>query len=120
MKKWSFGIDNENLIDLVLTGKKKATTSLYTGELPIIGEESIICFSDGSYACIVKTIDYKIMKFNEMTEENAKLEGEGNLTLDYWRKAHYDFFKSLDSSFSEESKIIFEIFEVTKKFYNEK
>ena len=44
-----------------------------------------------------------------MTEEYAKLEGEGDLSLDYWKQEHYNFFKSFDSSFNEESKIIFEI-----------
>ena len=34
-------------------------------------EETIICFNDGNPACIVKTIDYKVMKFKEMTESSC-------------------------------------------------
>ena len=114
MEKWKFGMDNNKLIDLVLSNKKMATSSLFIDEtnLPVIGEESIICYDDDTFACIVKTVDYKIIKFNEMTEEYAKLEGEGDLSLEYWKKVHYDFFKSINSSFNEDSKIIFEIFEV--------
>ena len=117
MEKWKFAIDNDKLIELVLSNKKIATSSLYIEDtkLPIIGEESIICYDNDSFACIVKTIDYKIMKFNEMTEEYAKLEGEGDLSLDYWKNVHCNFFKSIDSSFNEKSKIIFEIFEVVDK-----
>ena len=116
MKKWSFAIDNDKLIELVLSGKKTATTSNYDrNDLPIIDEETIIELNNGNDACIIKTIDYKIMKFNEMTEELAKLEGEGDLSLEYWRKTHYDFFKSYNSNFNDETLIVFEIFEVIKK-----
>lgn len=117
LERWKFGIDNNKLINLVLSGKKTATTSLFESneKLPIIGEESIICYDDGSEACIVKTTDYKIMKFKEMTEEYAKLEGEGDLTLNYWKKVHYDFFKSIDKNFNENNNIVFEIFELVNK-----
>ena len=55
------------------------------------------------------------MKFNEMTEEYAKLEGEGDLSLDYWKKVHCDFFKSIDMDFNNNSKIVFELFELVNK-----
>ncbi len=117
LEKWKFGKDNNELISLVLFGKKTATSSLYKSDmkLPVIGEESIICYDDETEACIIKTVDYKIMKFNEMTENYAKLEGEGDLSLNYWKNVHYDFFKSIDSTFNDESKILFEIFEVVKR-----
>ena len=116
MEKWKFGIDNNKLIELVLSNKKRATSSLYIdgAKLPIIGEESIICYDNDSLACIVKTIDFKIMRFNEMTEEYAKLEGEGDLSLDYWKNVHYTFFKSVDPFFNEDSKIVFEVFELIR------
>ena len=117
MKKWSFAINNDKLIKLVLAGQKKATTSIYDeNDLPIIDEETIICFNDGKPACIVKTIDYKIMKFKEMTEKFARLEGEGDLSLDYWRKSHESCFKSYNFNFNDETLIVFEMFEVIKKF----
>lgn len=120
MEKWKFGIDNNKMITLVLSGKKRATSSLFISDtnLPVIGEESIICYDDDTSACTVKTVDYKIMKFNEITEEHAELEGEGDLSLNYWKKVHYEFFKSIDSSFNEDSIIIFEIFEVVDKEFN--
>ena len=107
-------MNNSELISLVLIGKKTATTSLYEDneKLPIIGEESVICCDDGTKAAIVRTNDFKVMKFNEMTEEYAKLEGEGDLSLDYWEKVHYDFFKSINKNFNYDSKIVFEIFEL--------
>lgn len=93
MKTWQFGIDNDKLINLVLLGKKSATTSIYDeNDLPIINEEEILIFNNEKKACIIKTIDFKIMKFKDMTEDYARLEGEGDLSLDYWKKVHYDFF----------------------------
>ena len=121
IKKWSFGVDNDELLELVLDGKKVATSCLYENcELPVIGEESIIEFSNEKEACIVKTVDYKIMKFNEMTEELAQLEGEGDLSLDYWKNVHLEFFKSINSEFNEDDKIIFEIFQITKNLVEER
>lgn len=39
MEKWKFGIDNNNLVELVLEGKKVATSYLYNEkDLPKIGE----------------------------------------------------------------------------------
>ncbi len=116
LERWKFGIDNEELISLVLSGKKKATSSLYESDedLPIIGEESIICHDDGTESCVVKTVDYKILKFKEMTRKYASLEGEGDLSLDYWKRVHYDFFKSINPSFNDNTKIVFEIFELVK------
>ncbi len=116
-EKWKFGQDNDKLIELVLSGKKRATSSLLLegDKLPSIGEESIICYDNDIPACTIKLVDYKVMKYNEMTEDLAKLEGEGDLSLNYWKKVHYDFFKSVYPQFKENDKILFEIFEVIKK-----
>ena len=53
MNNWSFGIDNDKLIGLVLEGKKTATSSLYNfDKIPVIGEESIINFYNYSNTII--------------------------------------------------------------------
>lgn len=121
MKTWQFGIDNDILIELVLSGKKTATTSIYDeNDLPIINEEKILIFNNEKKACITKTIDFKIMKFKDMTEDCARLEGEGDLSLDYWKKVHHDFFKKQNNDFNEDSLIVFEIFKVTKNLVEER
>lgn len=60
--------------------------------------------------------DDQIRKFKEITEEEARLEGEGDLSLDYWRKVHEQFFRTeyeeKEKKFSEEIPVIFERFEV--------
>lgn len=116
MEKWSFGVDNEKLIDLVLSGKKTATSYLFDDKNSKVGEKSVILHDNGEPACEVKTVSIKVLKFCEMTRENARLEGEGDLSLDFWKKVHFDFFKSFKPDFSENDEIVFEIFKLVKKF----
>lgn len=112
MKKWWFGTNNDYLVELVLSGKKRATTSLYdSNDVPVINEESALTFSDGSIACITKTSRVVITEFKNITWDLAKLEGENN-SFDEWKKEHIEFFKSIDNNFNENTKVIFEIFEV--------
>ena len=113
MNRWSFGIDNDKLIKLVLDGKKRATTSNYDeNELPVIGQQSIIVFDNGKDACIVQTQDYKILKFKEIDSSLSDLEGEGD--FDSWKENHLNFFKMYDDNFNEDTIVVFETFKLIK------
>ena len=112
MKKWRFGINNDCLVNLVLSGKKCATTSLYNYcAIPVIGEESILTYLNGSKACITKTSRVIVTEFKNITWDLAKLEGENN-SLEEWRCEHVKFFKSIDEKFDDNTKVVFEVFEV--------
>lgn len=97
---WAFGDSKEmadELANLVLSGTKTATASNYSlyGEnesLPYIGLHNMVMDGDGNPAAIVETTSVEILPFDEVTEEHAYLEGEGDRTLTYWRKVHEDFF----------------------------
>jgi len=115
MEKWTFCDDNDNLIKLVLDGKKTATTSNYDkNDLPSIGKKSIILYNNGKQACIVETVDYKILKFREINESLSDLEGEGNHVQ--WRINHERIFKKYDSTFNDETLVVFEKFKLIKKY----
>lgn len=112
MKKWRFGTNNDYLVDLVLSGKKTATTSLYNeNDISVLNEESALTFSDGSIACITKTSRVVVTEFKNITWDLAKLEGENN-SIDEWKEEHIEFFKSIDNNFNENTKVVFEVFEV--------
>lgn len=112
MKKWKFGTNNDYLVDLVLNGKKRATTSLYSEEdVPIVDEESALTYSNGEIACITKTSRVIVTEFKNITWTLAKLEGENN-SIDEWKEEHIEFFKSIDKNFNENTKVVFEVFEV--------
>jgi len=124
---WSFGNSNEmadRLVNLVIEGKKRGTSSLKClydeeEELPKVGEYSIILGSNENPKCIIKNVEVIEVPFNEVTKEMARLEGEGDLSLKYWREAHMNFFgrelKELEKIFSEELIVIYENFELVYK-----
>lgn len=120
--RWKFGTDNDKLVELVLKGEKRATTSLYKEyileeeELPKVGERSIILFDDGREACLIENVEVIVTEFKNITEELAFIEGEGDKTLEYYRKEHIRIFKEIDSEFNDSSKVVFEIFKVIEKF----
>ncbi len=121
LKTWHFGIDNDSLINLVLKGDKRATTSIYEmDDIPEIGEQSILLFSNEKEACIVETKEVIITEFKNITPSLAYIEGEGDKSLEYWQRVHLDYFKSVDSSFDENRKVIFEIFEVVENLVEER
>ena len=114
LNTWRFGINNNELVNLVLSGKKTATTSLYDkNDIPAIGEESILTFLSGEAACITKTKEVIITEFKNITWDLAKLEGENN-SLKEWQDEHRRFFKSINKNFCDETMVIFEIFEIKK------
>lgn len=115
-KTWHFGIDNDKLVNLVLSGKKTATTSLYDeDDIPIIGEESILIFDNEKKACLTKTKKVIITEFKNINEELSSLEGEG--TYEEWKKSHIEYFKTIIPNFNDNTKVIFEVFEVLEKFF---
>lgn len=98
---WHFCNNEEDanaLYKIVLKGIKKATASLYLGyeydneEIPKEGNLSIITDWNGNAKCIIETIAVEIVPYNEVTEEFAATEGEGDKSLEYWKRAHWIFF----------------------------
>ena len=120
--RWKFSSDNEKLISLVLNGEKRATTSLYNEyiknkePLPKIQQRSIILHEDNTDACLIEIENVIITEFKNITGELAFIEGEGDKSLEYYRNEHYKIFKNIDSNFSDESKVVFEIFRVIEKY----
>jgi len=98
---WYFGSDSkmaEELLELVLQGKKTATASLpweYEDEpedAPIVGGYSVVTNYAGVPQCIIRTTELRVLPFNEVDAQFAFDEGEGDQSLDYWRKVHWDYF----------------------------
>lgn len=86
------------LASLVLSRVKRATASLlweYEAErqnLPEPGNLSILTNWDGKPLCVLETVEVSIVPFEDVDEEFARTEGEGDGSLVYWRKAHWAFF----------------------------
>ena len=115
----------DQLAGLVIEGKKTATASNYIfydmEQVPIPYKElhNIILDGSGKAVAIVETTSVNIMPFNEVSEEHAYLEGEGDRSLSYWRKVHEDFFKqelaSIQQVFHEQIPVVCERFKLVYK-----
>jgi len=88
----------DSLVELYLCGRKTAGSGLVkdyelAGDpLPRIGDYWIVLDSKGQPRCVAKTIRVAIHSFESVTEEIAIAEGEGDLSLEYWRQGHQKFF----------------------------
>ena len=115
----------DNLYKLVIQGIKRATTAsvkiceYYNEDFSKPGDYWIVTNFDETECCVVQTVKSTIKKFKDVTEEDAFIEGEGDKSLQYWRKAHIDFLKeeyeSLGWTFSEDTEVVFEEFNVVYK-----
>lgn len=117
---WSYGAAPDELAELTLKGIKTATASghaLYEAEgepLPLEGQFSVILDSKGEAVCIIRTEKVYLTRFSDVSERHAYKEGEGDRTLNYWRKVHLDFFepayREADIPFDGASLIVCEEF----------
>ena len=115
LERWTFGINANQLVELVLEGKKTATTYLYEDDEKYKENDiSILTDINGNDVCLIQTKKIIITTFKNITWDLAVLEGENN-SLDDWRKEHYNFFKKINSSFNKDTKVAFEIFEMIDK-----
>lgn len=112
----------DELAELVLKGEKGATaTAVWSLEadgdpFPQVGELSIITNWCGEAKCIIKTVLLETVPFHEVTEDFAASEGEGDKTLDYWKRVHREVFTQelteLGLKFSDNMPVLCETFEV--------
>jgi uncharacterized protein YhfF len=119
---WAFSDAPDKLASLVQEGIKTATCSsydLYVAEnepIPKVGDYSIILDSKDNAVCIVRTSKITICPFKDVTAEHAFKEGEGDRSLEYWRRVHKEFLESelgtIGMAFSEDAKVICEEFEL--------
>jgi len=98
---WFFDNNRESskkLVELVLRGKKRATASLVAGNESdaedggTVGVYSVVTDFDGNPQCVILTTEISRMPFTEVDAQFAYDEGEGDQTLEDWRRGHRRFF----------------------------
>ena len=83
---------------LVVSGKKIATcSSVWEWEaegkpLPSPGLKTVVLDGGGAPSCIIETTEVCVVPYNEVDAAFAASEGEGDLSLEYWREAHWQYF----------------------------
>ncbi len=102
---WQFGDSPElatSLLDLVREGVKTSTASAkweYDEEgedLPEVGTLGIACDGRGIPRALVRTDAVSVVPFDEVDAAHAAAEGEGDLSLDYWRRVHVRFLREYE------------------------
>jgi uncharacterized protein YhfF len=121
---WSFGAtpeQSDELLALVLDGTKTAAASALwdyeaDGEqLPEPGTLSIILDGRDHPRALIQITEVEVVPFDEVDDEHAYLEGEGDRSLDHWRQAHERFFTehpSHDRGFARDMPVVLERFRV--------
>ena len=112
----------DELAHLVLQGKKTGTSSGYelyflpgeTETVPQIGQIDIVLDGREQPVCVVQNIAITVLPFKEVSDEQARKEGEGDLSLAYWRRVHLKFwepyFALKELPFNEQTPIVYEEF----------
>lgn len=125
---WQFGGAPDNLAALVMLGIKYATASLYDlyevedeEPMPQEGDYSVILDSKDEAVCVIQTIQLDVIPFDEVGEDQARGEGEGDKSLSYWRKVHDWFFreqaKEYGVEFHAKSRVLCEKFKLCYSAY---
>lgn len=121
--------DNPELVtelaNLIVSGEKTATCSCIWeyqeegNEIPNVGLKTIVLDGNDVPRCIIETTEVEIKKYSEVEADFAGDEGEGDKSLDYWRKAHKRYFTStlpnIGREFSEDMPLVCERFKVIYK-----
>ena len=90
--------DADELVELVLAGTKRATAGVlwsYEAEdepVPKAGDLNVITDWSGEARCVIRTTAAEIVPFDQVSEEFAATEGEGDGSLAFWREAHWAAF----------------------------
>jgi uncharacterized protein YhfF len=119
---WAFGASAEEadeLLGLVLAGDKTATAGAlwdYEAEgeaLPEVGSLSILLDGRGHPRALINVTDVAVVPFDQVGEEHARLEGEGDRSLAHWRAVHERFFSEVSSrGFEPDMPVVLERFAV--------
>lgn len=112
----------DELTSLVIDGVKTATASLLwaweqEGEsLPAVGQRDVLLDWDNRIVGVIEITEICVEPFIEVKPEFARLEGEGDLSLDYWRKVHWDFFElacyELGKTMTEQAPVVCQRFDI--------
>lgn len=110
----------------VIKGEKRGTTGWVAqakqegSAIPVPGTVSIVTDGFGIPLCAIQTERIVFGTFAEATEEIARAEAEGDMTLEDWRDGHRKYFEAEAAAvgvpFTDESELFHEYFRVLRIF----
>ncbi|MEM7486281.1 MAG: ASCH domain-containing protein [Bacteroidota bacterium] len=113
--------DANTCANLVQKDIKRATSHLLLGlqlrkeELPKIGDFAIVTDWSGNAKCVIRTTSVKLVPYFAINADHARIEGEGDKSLEFWKQTHWDYYTRELSAFEKTPResmiIVFEQFE---------
>ena len=113
---------SDSLLTLICAGRKRAGTGLLwaiesDGEtLPRVGEIEVVVDHRNEPAVITRITHVAVVPYCDVSAKYAAIEGEGDGSLEYWRKAHWAFFsrecERIGREPSETMPVVCSVFEV--------
>jgi uncharacterized protein YhfF len=113
---------SEELLALIREGRKRAGTSLLWAceaegvPVPAAGDIEIVLDHCLEPALITRITNVAVVPYCRVGAEYAAIEGEGDGSLAYWRKAHWAFFsrecRRLGREPADEMPVVCSVFEV--------
>jgi uncharacterized protein YhfF len=108
----------------VIKGEKRATTGWVASAkhdgstIPVPGMVSIVTDGFGIPLCAIQTERVVFNTFAEATEEIARGEAEGDMTLEDWRDGHWKYFaaegETIGVPFTDDAELFHEYFRVLR------
>ncbi len=89
----------DELMTLILAGKKRATTSLLRDfaapdqPMPKPGSFGVVVDGRNVPRCIIRTTDVSVKRLCDVDEDFARDEGGGDRSLAWWRASHERYFR---------------------------
>ncbi|WP_420321117.1 ASCH domain-containing protein [Flagellimonas sp.] len=113
--------DANDCVNLVCKDVKRATSHSLLGlqnrkePMPRIGDFAVVTDWSGKAKCVIRTTSVKLVPYFAVNSEHARLEGEGDKSLEHWQKTHWDYYTRELSEFNkiprESMIVVFEEFE---------
>ena len=110
------------LLALIRQGRKRAGTSLLWAceaddqPIPDVGDIEIVLDFHNEPALVTRITDVSVVPYGEVTAEYAAVEGEGDGSLEYWRRAHWAYFsrecRRIGREPTEAMPVVCSVFEV--------
>ena len=117
---------SHELLALIRSGKKRGGACLLwsyetEGEaLPAVGDIEVVLDHLNQLALISRIVNVDAKPFNEVGADFAAVEGEGDGSLEYWQREHWNYFSRecarLGRGPTESMMVICETFEVLQVF----
>ena len=108
---------NDELLALVLAGKKTATCGALRDyeqgkeALPVVGRRDVVLNGAGEPAAVIETLSTEIVSFDAITPDFTDREGEGPYPV--WRAEHEAFF-ARNGGFTPDMEIVCERFRLVE------